>query len=118
MSKYAVWDKESDVITPSGKVFTAQQWIQKYPIAGMNNIDVVCGGGTFNGAIFGVYDDMVERYTKEGCDFTGCVTKQDYLDAIEDFEDAKNSEIVISDQTRIADALEDLVVLNMPDEEE
>ena len=115
--KYRIWDKETQVITPNGKIFTAEEWIAKYPIAALDNVDVVCGGGLFNGAIFGVYEDMKERYAKMGCDFDGCETKQDCLNKMEEFEDEQNNTTIITDQTRIADALEDLVVLNMPDEE-
>lgn len=118
MSKYAIWDKQSNVIVPAGKVFTSEQWIEKYPIAGVEGVDIVCGGGVINGNLFAVYDDFVENYERQGCDFTDCETKQDYLDRIEEFEDEQNNTSVIDDNTRIADALEDLVVLNMPDEEE
>ena len=108
--RYTIWDKESQVVTPSGKVFTAEQWKAKYPIANVEGVDSVCAGGVVNGAVFAVYDSMVENYENQGCDFTGCETKQDYLDAIEAFEDKRNNQFVITDQTRMADALEDLVV--------
>ena len=117
MSRYVIWDKQSDVITPNGKIFKAQEWKEKYPIANLSNVDIVCSGGVFNGAIFGVYQDMVDRYADK-CDFSECVTKQDFLDKIEEFQSQQESQTITSDQTRIADALEDLVVLNMPDKEE
>ena len=114
--KYQIWDKVSNVITPSGEVFTPEQWIAKYPVA--NILDTVCGGGDVNGSFFGIYSQMVEMYESFGCDFTGCETQQDYLNAIEEFENIQNEQPIYDDNTRIADALEDLVVLNMPDEEE
>ena len=114
--RYKIWDKVSNVITPSGKVFTPEEWIEKYPVA--NSLDTICGGSEVNGNVFGVYSQFVEMYENQGCDFTGCVTKQDFLDRIEVFEDERNDEIAVNDNTRIADALEDLVVLNMPDVEE
>ena len=116
--KYQIWDKESNVIVPTGKIFTAEQWKAKYPIANVEGIDIVCGGGVINGNIFAVYDDFKAMYEEQGCDFSECETKQECLNAIEEFENSKNEEYTINDQTRIADALEDLVVLNMPDEEE
>ena len=116
--RYIIWDKISDVKVPTGKVFTAEQWKEKYPIANMEGVDIVCGGGTINGKIFAVYDDFVENWRNQKCNFDGCVTKQDYLDRIEEFEDERNNQAVLDDNTRIADALEDLVVLNMPDVEE
>ena len=63
------------------------------------------------------YTSFKDNYERQGCDFSQCETKQDVLDAIEAFEDEMNSAVVYSDETRIADALEDLVVLNMPDAE-
>lgn len=113
--RYVVWDKTSNVITPIGEVLTPAQWIERYPSA--NVLKTVVAGGEINGAYFGIFSQMIDLYIARGCDFTECVSDQDYLDAIESFEDAMNNIMLISDQTRIADALEDLVVLQMPDVE-
>lgn len=91
MSRYAIWNKKDPILTPIGEVLTAEQWIQRYPIAGVETITVVCAGGEINGAFFGTLGQMVEMYTKRGCDFTYCETAQDKLDAIEAFEDAANA---------------------------
>jgi hypothetical protein len=116
MSRYAIWNKRDQVITPIGEVLTPEQWISRYPMA--NVLDIVIGGGAINGAYCMEYTSFKEMYEKEGCDFSQCVTKQDCLDAIEAFEDARNNQpIGVTDETRIADALEDLVVLSMPDVE-
>lgn len=90
MSRYAIWDKVSPVYTPNGKKFTAEQWKEEYPIAELESVKIVCGGGELNGAFFGVFSDMVEMYHKAGCDFSACETDQDYLDVIEVFEDEMN----------------------------
>lgn len=116
MPRYQIWDKVSDVITPIGEVLTPQQWLERYPMG--NRLDLIIGGTAINGSVCMEYTSTVELYRSMGCDFTGCITQQDHLDAIEAFEDAQNApDDSISDQTRIADALEDLVVLQMPDEE-
>ena len=116
MARYAIWDKHSNVITPIGEVLTPAQWIERYPMAEI--LDIVVGGGAINGAYCMEYTSFKELYEKQGCDFSECTTKQDCLDAIEAFEDAMNAPSeTVSDQTRIAEALEDLVVLNMPDVE-
>lgn len=91
MSRYAIWNKKDPILTPIGEVLTAEQWIQRYPVAGVETITVVCAGGEINGAFFGTLGQMVEMYTKRGCDFTSCETAQDKLDAIEAFEDAANA---------------------------
>ena len=60
----------------------------------------------------------MERYRKAGCDFSSCTTDEDYLAAIEAFEDKPPmADAGVSDQTRIADALEDMVALSLPDAE-
>ena len=116
MSRYKLWDKESNVITPIGEVLTPAQWIERYPVA--NVLPTVCGGGAINGAYFGIYDEMIDLYTKQGCDFSECNTEQEHLDKIEEFEDEMNAPVeVISTDERIAAALEAQVLMSMPDEE-
>ena len=90
MARYAIWDKVSPVITPIGEVLTAEQWKARYPVAGVESIKVVCAGGEINGAFFGTLGQMVDMYGKNGCDFSDCVTDEDYLNAIEAFEDEMN----------------------------
>ena len=117
MSRYKLWDKESNVITPIGEVLTPAQWVERYPVA--NVLPTVCGGGAINGAYFGVYDEMIELYTKQGCDFSECITEQEHLDRIEAFEDEMNAPVdVISTDERIAAALEAQVLMSMPEEVE
>lgn len=115
--KYQVWNKTDNIITPIGEVLSPEQWLERYPMG--RALDLVIGGGTINGSHCMEYTSFVDMYEKMGCDFTGCVTQQDYLDAIEAFEIEQNQPSdMVDNETRIADALEDLVVLNMPDEEE
>ncbi len=107
MGKYAIWNKESDVYVPTGAKFTAEQWIEQYPIAELETVKVVCAGGVINGAFFGILSEMVDMYQKNGCDFTGCETDQDYLDKIEAFEDEMNKPSTEpSTEERTAAALE------------
>lgn len=89
MSRYAIWNKKDPILTPVGEVLTAEKWIERYPIAGVPSITVVCAGGEINGGFFGTLGQMVEMYTKEGCDFSACVTPEDKLAAIEAFEDER-----------------------------
>ena len=91
MTRYAIWNKTDPIITPVGEVLTAEQWKQRYPVAALDSISVVCAAGEINGAFFGTLGQMVQMYGDQGCDFSGCVTDQDKLDAIEAFEDAKNA---------------------------
>ncbi len=88
MARYVVWNKTDNVITPIGEVLTPVQWIERYPVAGA--LKTVCAGGELNGAFFGIFSSMVDMYATQGCDFSACESDQDYLDAIEAFEDAMN----------------------------
>lgn len=110
MSRYKIYDNVSNVITPIGEELTAEQWLNRYPWA--KHAKMIVGGGVINGACALVFDDYVAMAVKRGCDISACTTDEEILAAIEDFED--NPPIVeapISDETRIADALEDMVVL-------
>ena len=116
--KYAIWNKVDPILTPIGEVLTAEQWIARYPIAGLESITVVCGGGEINGAFFGTLGQMVDMYTKAGCDFSECETAEDKLNAIELFEDMMNEATdEVTAEERIAAALEYQVMASLPDEE-
>ena len=119
MSRYAIWNKQDMVLTPIGEVLTPEQWIERYPIAGLETIKVVCAGGEINGAYFGTLGNLIEMYTNAGCDFSTCETDQQYLDAIEAFEDEMNkpSTEPTTDE-RIAAALEYQVMTSLPDMED
>ena len=127
MKRYKIWNKSDNIITPIGEVLTSQQWIERYPIAGIEGITILCAAGEVNGAFFGTLGQMVDIYTAQGCDFSTCETDQDKLDAIEAFEDAKEAKAkaaaeaaanTVSTDERIAAALEAQVLMSMPDEEE
>ena len=92
MKKYAIWNKSDPILTPIGEVLTAEEWITRYPIAGVPSITVVCAGGEINGGFFGTLGQMVDLYEKQGCDFSACETAEDKLAAIEAFEDAREAE--------------------------
>ena len=119
MKRYAIWDKQSPIITPVGEVFTAEQWIQRYPVAAIESITVVCGVGEINGALFGTLGQMVQMYENQGADFSACETDEDKLAVIEAFEDAMNAAPEdtgeSSPEERIAAALEFQNMMAMPD---
>ena len=126
MKRYVIWNKQDPIITPIGEILTAEQWIKRYPIAGLDHITVLCAAGEINGAFFGTLGQMVDIYTKQGCDFIDCITDEEKLEAIEAFDDAKEAAAKaaaeeaansISTDERIAAALEAQVLMSMPDEE-
>lgn len=91
MSRYAIWNKKDSILTPVGKVFTAEEWIALRPIAGIDSVTVVCAAGEINGAFFGTLGQMVKMYEDQGADFSACETNEDKLAVIEAFEDAQNT---------------------------
>lgn len=91
MKRYAIWDKVSPVITPNGKVFTAEQWKEQYPVAALDSITVVCSAGEINGGFFGTLGQLVQMYEAQGADFSACTTAEEKLEVIEAFEDAMNT---------------------------
>lgn len=116
LKRYAIWDKTSPIITPIGEVLTAEQWIARYPVAGVPSITVVCSVGEINGGFFGTLGQMVQMYEAQGADFSEATTDEEKLEVIEAFEDAMNEpDLTPSAEERIAAALELNNVLNMPD---
>ena len=91
MKRYAIWNKQDPILTPIGEVLTAEQWIERYPIAGVASVTVVCGAGEINGAFFGTLGQMVQMYEAQGADFSACETAEDKLEVIEAFEDEMNA---------------------------
>lgn len=89
MKKYAIWNKKDNIITPVGEVLTSEQWIERYPVAGLENITVVCSSGEINGAFFGTLGQMVSVCEARGADFSSCATDEEKLAVIEAFEDAE-----------------------------
>lgn len=106
--RYAIWDKQSSVITPSGEIFTADEWKAKFPVAAMDTITVVCAAGEINGALFGTLGQMKQNFEQRGCDFSACASNEDVLQAMEDFEEAEQAAAASKPTTeeRIAAALE------------
>lgn len=115
MKRFAIWDKKSDVLTPSGEVFTAEQWMERYPVARLDNITVLCSAGEINGGFFGTLGQMVQVYESEGADFSSCETNEDKLAVIEAFDEARknafsntisNEELTATSLASIASSLE------------
>lgn len=133
MSRYAIWDKQSPIITPIGEVLTAEQWIARYPVAGVPSVTVLCAPGEVNGALFGTLGQLKEMYAKN-IDFSACATEQEALDAIEAYLDeqeaaaqakatadaenkAVNDELTATSLASIAASMEFQNMMTLPDEE-
>lgn len=126
MKRYAIWNKQDFILTPIGEVLTAEQWIERYPIAGVPTVTVVCAAGEINGAFFGTLGQMTQMYEAQGADFSACVTAEDKLAVIEAFEDAQNTpapnmvsneELTATSLASIAASMEFQNMMSLPDEE-
>lgn len=94
MKKYAIWNKKDNILTPIGEVLTPEKWIERYPIAGIESITVICAAGEINGAFFGTLGSMVDMCEKKGADFSKCTTAEEKLAVIEAFEEQKEAEAI------------------------
>lgn len=117
LTRYAIWDKRSQIITPVGEVLSATQWKERYPIANLDTVTVVCSAGEVNGAFFGTLGQMVQMYEAQGADFSEATTDEEKLEVIEAFEDEMNTpDLTPTPEERMAAALEYQVLSSMPDE--
>ena len=130
MNKYAIWNKKDPIITPIGEVLTAEQWIERYPVAALDNITILCSAGEINGGFFGTLGQMVDIYTKQGADFSACKTDEEKLAVIEAFDEAReqaqreasanavsNEELTASSLASIAASMEYQNMLTLEDAE-
>ncbi len=130
MKRYAIWNKKDPIITPVGEVLTPEQWISRYPVAGVDSVVVVCAYGEVNGAFFNTLAQMVMMYEREGADFSACTTDEEKLAVIEAFDDAReaaeaeaaaeakaNEEMQADSLASIAASLEYQNMLTLPDTE-
>lgn len=117
--RYQIWDKTSNVYTPSGERFTPAMWIDRYPIFEEEWAIPVIAVGTYNGGYCGELNQMKTIYGNAGVEFVKTVvgedgnevivdmTAEECLEAIEAYEDAMNAPSdEVPAEVRIADALE------------
>lgn len=128
--KYAIWNKTDPIVIPSGKVLTPGEWIAEHPVAGFDNVTVLCGAGDFNGSIFATLGHVMLKLEREGADFSKCTTDAERLDVIHAFleekeakeaEEAENyrarEEMQADSLASIAASLEFQNMMSLPDVE-
>lgn len=117
LKRYAIWNKEDSIITPIGEVLSPEKWIERYPVAGVPTITVVCAAGEINGAFFGTLGQMVRMWESQGYDFSSCTTDEEKLEMIEAIEDEMNTPSTEpTTEERTAAALEFIAMSSLPDE--
>ena len=109
MKYFNLYDKEKTYIFPNGMPANEGTLISNYPLIGQ--IPFVLETDKTNHIIFSI---SLLELLRIKYNINEELTDEE---AVEEIQTLVNKEEEISDETRIADALEDLVVLNMPDEE-
>ena len=112
--RYAIWNKQDMIYTPSGAVFTPEEWVSNYRILEHPQAIPVISAGLINGAFCGELSQMLSLFPD--VDFSIYETDEEKLERYEQEEDELNkpSNVPTTDE-RIASALEAQVMLNMPD---
>lgn len=119
--RYQIWDKVSNVYTPSGNMYTAEEWINKYKWINIPGMVPVMSAGNINGAMIADLASMKKNAIAQGCIFTDGMTDEQVLEAIEAWENQKSEEAKIAAQEaaatptaeeRIAAAMEYANLLN------
>lgn len=114
--RYQIWNKTSDIYTPSGEVFTAAEWLDRYRWAKTPNAKMIISTGVINGGVAMEYYSTIEFYKRQGAAITDDMTDEEVLAAIEDFEDNPPVSDKPSVEERTAAALEFLALNSLPDE--
>lgn len=117
MSRYKIWDKKETIYTPVGEPNTPEQWIAKYPWAGLPNAKVVISDGLINGGFCGELSQMQKMYSEQGVVFTDDMTDEEILSTIEEFQLHPPGYDQPTVEERTAAALEAQVLLALPEED-
>mgnify|MGYP000520814186 CR=1 FL=1 len=116
MKRYAIWNKRDPILTPIGEVLTAEEWIDRYPIAGMRLGHSCLRRRGDQRRVFRHSGQMVQMYEAQGADFSGCETAEDKLAVIEAFEDERNkpsTEPTVEERTAAAWSFSPCLVCRM-----
>lgn len=116
MSRYKIWDKKSDIYTPSGAHFTAQEWASRYPWINIPGAKMIITDGIINGGAAMEFTATVEHYKNMGADILDGMSDDEILDAIEGFEMNPPGAYEPSVEERTAAALEFIAMNSLPDE--
>ena len=92
LNRYQIWDKVSNVYTPSGNMYTAEEWINKYKWISIPGMVPVMSAGNINGAMIADLASMKQNAIAQGCVFTDDMTDEQVLEAIEAWEDQRAAE--------------------------
>ena len=112
--RYKIWNKTDNLVTPTGKVLTPQQVIEKYPAAGVEGIKYIIADQPINMAVFMEFEATKAFYKQQGVPITDDMTDQEVLDAISEWEEHPPVPEPTAEE-RIAAALEFQNLTSLPD---
>ena len=92
LTKYQIWDKVSNVYTPSGNMYTAEEWINKYKWINIPGMVPVMSAGNINGAMIADLTSMKKNAIAQGCVFEDDLSDEQVLEAIEAWEEQRAAE--------------------------
>lgn len=116
MSRYQIWDKQSDIYTPSGAKFTAAEWAAQYPWINIPGAKMIITTGIINGGAAMEFEAAKAAYISQGAEITEDMSDTEVLTAIETFEDNPPGSDDPSVEERTAAALEFLAMNSLPDD--
>ena len=116
MGKYKFWDKVEDLYTPSGRVYTAQEYLSKNGWARKDDVKCIISTGPINCAVFQEFTMLRDICVQQGMTIPDGATDEEVLELMSQWED-RVIEPAISAEERTAAALEYANVLNSPDAE-
>lgn len=116
MQRYQIWDKQSDIYTPSGEKLTAAQWADRYPWVKIPGAKMIITGGIINGGAAMEFEQTKEVYRRQGAAITENMSDDEVLAAIAEFERNPPVSDYPSVEERTAAALEFLAMSSLPDE--
>ena len=115
MAKYKLWDKQSNLITPTGKELTPEQVFAEYPAARLPNLKWIVCDAPISMGVFMEFEATKEFYKRLGVPITDEMTDQEVLDAISAWEE-NPPEPGPTVEERIAAMLEFQAMMMLPDE--
>ena len=106
---YVLWNKVSDVLTPDGKRFTADEWMDLFQWIKEDGAVPVVSSGLINGSFIGNLPDMVLLFDHAGKDFSDAKTNDDLIDLIELYESEMTTYLLRYDNVNHVETLLGLI---------
>lgn len=103
--KYKIWDKQSNLVTPTMKVMTPQDVFAEYPAAELEGFKFIVCDAPVSMGVFMEYETTKQTYKQLGAAITDGMNESQVLSAISHYEE-NPPETGPSPEERQASALE------------